>query len=295
MSFDGDLGFSPRPTDISNITLSRELQVGSPQKAFPAIFFFFPESTRDCEVSFQSLAELLAENYHNIWARKKKGDLEAKGKHKTVPPPPPRPCASLNRGCPDPVLEVPRSSRAVFRPTRQKKTGIPVGKRRLVGLERKPGRIEDRIRTGPLSLKLSLPFRRGSPSSAGSLRHADGQREIQLQRKGPGHPQVPPHQRLRRVSVGSQASAGKAGGGGRKKPLTFGKNPVSRGEKSKELETPVIEKRFAYTFLQRIIAYVDQAHQYMTDLGKDGASCLALGAVFHRVMSVAPANRTVCF
>lgn len=28
MSFDGDLGFSPRPTDISNITLSRDLQVG---------------------------------------------------------------------------------------------------------------------------------------------------------------------------------------------------------------------------------------------------------------------------
>lgn len=29
---------------------------------------------------FQSMAELLAENYHNIWARKKKIDLEAKGK-----------------------------------------------------------------------------------------------------------------------------------------------------------------------------------------------------------------------
>lgn len=42
----------------------------------------------------------------------------------------------------------------------------------------------------------------------------------------------------------------------------------SRGDKSKELETPVIEKRFAYTFLQRIISYVDQAHQYMMDFGK---------------------------
>lgn len=29
---------------------------------------------------FQSMAELLAENYHNIWARKKKVDLEAKGR-----------------------------------------------------------------------------------------------------------------------------------------------------------------------------------------------------------------------
>lgn len=28
----------------------------------------------------QSMAELLAENYHNIWARKKKVDLEAKGR-----------------------------------------------------------------------------------------------------------------------------------------------------------------------------------------------------------------------
>lgn len=33
---------------------------------------------------FQSMAELLAENYHNIWARKKKIDLEAKGRSATM-------------------------------------------------------------------------------------------------------------------------------------------------------------------------------------------------------------------
>lgn len=34
-------------------------------------------------VFVQSMAELLAENYHNIWARKKKMELEAKGRYKT--------------------------------------------------------------------------------------------------------------------------------------------------------------------------------------------------------------------
>lgn len=35
-------------------------------------------------VFVQSMAELLAENYHNIWARKKKIELEAKGKCNTT-------------------------------------------------------------------------------------------------------------------------------------------------------------------------------------------------------------------
>lgn len=34
----------------------------------------------------QAMAELLAENYHNIWATKKKMDLEAKGKYSTTHP-----------------------------------------------------------------------------------------------------------------------------------------------------------------------------------------------------------------
>ncbi|KAI7804180.1 putative ryanodine receptor 3-like [Triplophysa rosa] len=45
-------GYSPTPLDMSNVPLSRELQ---------------------------SMVEVLAENYHNIWAKKKKSDLGAKG------------------------------------------------------------------------------------------------------------------------------------------------------------------------------------------------------------------------
>lgn len=43
---------------------------------------------------------------------------------------------------------------------------------------------------------------------------------------------------------------------------------VSRGVKSQELDTPAIEKRFAYTFLQQLITYVDQAHQHMMEFGE---------------------------
>ncbi|CAN0250954.1 unnamed protein product [Lampetra fluviatilis] len=45
-------GYSPRPADMSNVTLSRDLQ---------------------------SMAEQLAENYHNTWAKNKKVELDAKG------------------------------------------------------------------------------------------------------------------------------------------------------------------------------------------------------------------------
>ena len=41
-----------------------------------------------------------------------------------------------------------------------------------------------------------------------------------------------------------------------------------RGVKSQELDTPAIEKRFAYTFLQQLITYVDQAHQHMLEFGE---------------------------
>lgn len=41
-----------------------------------------------------------------------------------------------------------------------------------------------------------------------------------------------------------------------------------RGVKSQELDIPAIEKRFAYTFLQQLITYVDQAHQHIMDFGK---------------------------
>uniref|UniRef100_A0A670I9Y8 Ryanodine receptor 2 n=1 Tax=Podarcis muralis TaxID=64176 RepID=A0A670I9Y8_PODMU len=43
---------------------------------------------------------------------------------------------------------------------------------------------------------------------------------------------------------------------------------VSRGLKDLELDTPSIEKRFAYSFLQQLIRYVDEAHQYILEFGK---------------------------
>ncbi|EPY74324.1 hypothetical protein CB1_002126002 [Camelus ferus] len=45
---------------------------------------------------------------------------------------------------------------------------------------------------------------------------------------------------------------------------------VSRGFKDLELDTPSIEKRFAYSFLQQLIRYVDEAHQYILEF--DGGS-----------------------
>uniref|UniRef100_A0A8C2U1P0 Ryanodine receptor 2 n=1 Tax=Coturnix japonica TaxID=93934 RepID=A0A8C2U1P0_COTJA len=45
---------------------------------------------------------------------------------------------------------------------------------------------------------------------------------------------------------------------------------VSRGLKDLELDTPSIEKRFAYSFLQQLIRYVDEAHQYILEF--DGGS-----------------------
>uniref|UniRef100_G1KC19 Ryanodine receptor 2 n=1 Tax=Anolis carolinensis TaxID=28377 RepID=G1KC19_ANOCA len=45
---------------------------------------------------------------------------------------------------------------------------------------------------------------------------------------------------------------------------------VSRGLKELELDTPSIEKRFAYSFLQQLIRYVDEAHQYILEF--DGGS-----------------------
>ncbi|XP_028825170.1 ryanodine receptor 1-like isoform X5 [Denticeps clupeoides] len=51
-TYDPSHGYSPQPIDVSGMTLSRELQ---------------------------SMAEQLAENYHNTWGRKKKMELQAKG------------------------------------------------------------------------------------------------------------------------------------------------------------------------------------------------------------------------
>ncbi|XP_064408728.1 ryanodine receptor 1 isoform X5 [Latimeria chalumnae] len=51
-TYDPSHGYNPQPIDISGVALSRELQ---------------------------SMAEQLAENYHNTWGRKKKQELEVKG------------------------------------------------------------------------------------------------------------------------------------------------------------------------------------------------------------------------
>lgn len=42
----------------------------------------------------------------------------------------------------------------------------------------------------------------------------------------------------------------------------------SRAMKEQELDTPSIEKRFAYTFLQQLITYVDEAQEHMLEFGE---------------------------
>lgn len=68
--------------DLHNVTLSRELQVGfhlTLPKCSHVSSNTKYKKLRKAALFLQGMVEVVAENYHNIWAKKKKTELVSKG------------------------------------------------------------------------------------------------------------------------------------------------------------------------------------------------------------------------
>ncbi|XP_056911324.1 ryanodine receptor 1-like isoform X4 [Takifugu flavidus] len=75
-TYDPSHGYSPQPIDITHMALSRDLQVHLQISHWSMLKVHLV--LIDC-ISEKSMAEQLAENYHNTWGRKKKLELQSKG------------------------------------------------------------------------------------------------------------------------------------------------------------------------------------------------------------------------
>lgn len=77
-TYDPSHGYSPQPIDITHMALSRDLQVGQLKINTTDLISHILVNIPHVQC-LQSMAEQLAENYHNTWGRKKKMELQSKG------------------------------------------------------------------------------------------------------------------------------------------------------------------------------------------------------------------------